>query len=531
MKGVQRAIVAGFTVMMAVIVVVVTALFEGTQFAIKRRFLLPQGTLLIVGAVCLMALCALAMGAQTLRERRTVRRAGGRLPRAVAECAFWFALFAFQAFVTYHAYFITDWDAGIMLESAYSIAFYPNPDFVNAYYYSYYPNNVPLTELFALILRGFGLFAVEPGMDRCALILCLVQCALNTCTGVLTRQIARRLTGSTACSLTVTAAYVALVGCSPWSMIPYSDGMALIFPAAVAYLYIAQEERKHKLPFFLAIGALSAAALLIKPQACILTLALFMLEAVRWLSARKVRRLGGAAAALLVMLLGVGPVYQMILDRSLIAVDPETNFGFTHFLMLGLNTDTDGTYADEDVTISIRAANREERVKAHLETAARRLSQMGPAGLLNHLTRKTLVNYADGTFAWGINGYFFKQMIEEKDDVFSPFLRDVLYTSGSRYPAFSTALQAVWLALLAGCLFTGLRVPGEDEGRRRLLALLCLSVIGLTVFEWIFEAKARYLYVEAPIYVLLGINGYWRLLSRLSARIARGRGEKTPESA
>ncbi|MDO5378559.1 MAG: hypothetical protein Q4G52_09515 [Clostridia bacterium] len=526
-----KMIVTAFTGMMAIIVLIVAALFEQTQFAIKRQFLLPQGVLLLGGALCLFTLCALAKGAQAWGKRRALPRAGGRLTGAGVECAFWLALFVFQAFVTYHAYFLTDWDAGIMLESAYSIAFYPNPDYVNSYYYSQYPNNVLLTEVFAAILRVFGLFAVEPGIDRCALILCLVQCALNTCTGVLTRQIARRLTGSAAGSVAAAAVYVALVGCSPWSMIPYSDGMALIFPTAAAYLYIVQEERGHRLCCFAAIGALSAVALLIKPQACILTLAIFLLEAMRWLSAGKIRPLASVGAGLLAMLLGACFVSETVNRHSIIEIDAEKNFGVMHYVMLGLNTDTDGTYAEEDVAISIAAPDREARTKAQLETAAGRLARMGPAGLAEHLVRKTLVNYADGTFAWGINGYFFKYMIEEKDDVFSPFWRDVLYTSGSRYAAFSTALQAVWLALLAGCLLTGLRLEGEGDGQRRLLALLCLFVIGLTVFEWIFEAKARYLYVGAPVYVLLGVNGYWRLLSHIGVCLSRARGGKIPESA
>lgn len=515
MKSVQKMVIAGFTAMMAAITLMVVGLFERTDFFLKRSFPLPQGALLLCGAGALMALCAL-LGAAERRERgRVPSPEGGRLRPALLECLFWLALFAFQAFVTYHAYFITDWDVAIILDSAYNMAAYGNPQYVQSSYYSLHSNNVLLTEVFALILRAFRRLAGDPGLDRCVLILCLVQCALNTCTGVLTRQIARRLSGSTAFSLAVTAAYVALVGCSPWSMIPYSDGVGLIFPVLTVYLYLVQEDRRRKLPYWIAMGALSAAAYLIKPQACIPAIAIVLIETARWLSARRIRPLVfGAGAMLLALMLGVGPIKRMGYERSMIEVDPERDIGMTHYLMLGLNRETSGTYSGEDFMRSAHVYDKEERVRMHLDTVKDRLTEMGLPGLLEHLKLKTLINYADGTFAWGINGVFFAKMIEDKDDLFSPLFKDVLYTSGSRYPAFAAALQAVWLALLAGSVFSGLRLAGESEEQRRLLAVLCLSIIGLSLFEWIFEAKARYLYVLSPVYVLLGVSGYWRLLAR-----------------
>ena len=35
--------------------------------------------------------------------------------------------------------------------------------------------------------------------------------------------------------------------------------------------------------------------------------------------------------------------------------------------------------------------------------------------------------------------------------------------------------------------------------------VLALTIIGLTMFELIFEARARYLYTNLPIYILLAI--------------------------
>ena len=51
-----------------------------------------------------------------------------------------------------------------------------------------------------------------------------------------------------------------------------------------------------------------------------------------------------------------------------------------------------------------------------------------------------------------------------------------------------------------------------------LLLVMMLSVIGLTMFELIFEARARYLFTYAPVYILLGIGGLWYGIGRIRRR-------------
>ena len=34
-----------------------------------------------------------------------------------------------------------------------------------------------------------------------------------------------------------------------------------------------------------------------------------------------------------------------------------------------------------------------------------------------------------------------------------------------------------------------------------------LAIIGLSIFELLFEARARYLFAYAPVYIIIGING------------------------
>lgn len=40
-----------------------------------------------------------------------------------------------------------------------------------------------------------------------------------------------------------------------------------------------------------------------------------------------------------------------------------------------------------------------------------------------------------------------------------------------------------------------------------IIIILILLIIGLTVFEIIFEARSRYLFAYVPVYIMLAMNG------------------------
>lgn len=489
---------------MAVVLALVVFAFDRVDFFLKKSFLLSQRAALLAGSAGVLLACAVS-------TRLFAGRGGAhRRLRAAGEGCFWLALFAFQCAVAYFAYFLTDWDVGIIMDSAYNMAAYGAPELVQSSYFSQYPNNILMTEIFAAVIRVFRFFAGDPGLDRCVLVLIFFLCALNTCTGALTRRAALAMTGSRGFSWAAALVYVAFIGVSPWSLIPYSDGLALIIPILVFRLYQRQQESRHKPLLWAGIALLSAAGYLIKPQTFIITIALVLLETVRLLSQGRLRAwLTRVGACLALLAVCVGPVKDWGYAHSLTQPDGKSELGLLHFVMMGLNRETTGTYSGDDFFISLGEKDRQERTRRQMEVIGERLDELGPAGLADLYAQKILVNFADGTFAWGINGTFFAQMIEDKDSVLSPLLKDVLYTYGSRYPAFSTWLQAVWLALLLGCLLAAWPLRGP-QALCAQQAVLCLTVFGLTAFECIFEAKARYLYTCAPLFLLMGVWGFWR---------------------
>ena len=85
--------------------------------------------------------------------------------------------------------------------------------------------------------------------------------------------------------------------------------------------------------------------------------------------------------------------------------------------------------------------------------------------------------------------------------------------------------QALWLATLLLCALAGLRGhAGDADVRGRVVCALMLTVLGLTLFEMLFEARARYLYSSLPVFVTLAMLGLGRLDGLVGRRLRAAQG-------
>ena len=511
MKTINRAITAAFCVMTACILLLILFAFETTTFSGKMNFALPQWMITLGGLGALLAVYAAA-------ER--VGR-GRRIGQARAlEPIFWLLVFAVQAGVSFFVYFMPPWDAGTVVGNAYAIAAYPELSILDNAYFSHCPNNIVLTLLDANLMRLFRAVVGDAGIERCVYVLIAAQCAVSACTGWLTQWVARNATGSRRFSWAVAAGYVLLVSASPWVTIPYSDGFALLFPMLTLALYIRQRTAKRKTLCWAAIGTAAALGYWMKPQAVIMLIAVVMVETARLFSEKAfgawAKRFGAMAAVLLVL---VVPVKRAVVSASSFELDPEADIGMLHYVMLGCNEETSGTVSHEDKMASYNIESRAERTQMQLETIADRLHGMLENGtLLDHLKKKTLVNFADGTFAWDALAYP-AAVVAEKDGTLSPLLRSIVWADGSRHGAFAAMLHSVWMGVLALGVLAPLayRESGKREGECVSVAMM-LSLIGITLFETIFEARARYLFIYAPVYLTVGMMGLRAAAERMKKK-------------
>lgn len=520
----QKAIYALFGGMMALVLLLVVLFNHKVVFRAKPVFLMPQWVMLLLGAAVMSALARFFF-----KEQSSAALDGAGRRRVLGVFAFllgWGAVFACQVILSYFAYFLTGWDAKLVLRNAYYMGVYANPEFVDGHYYSVYPNNSIITLIFGGIIRLFWyVVGGEPGIDRCALVLIVFQCTVNTLTGMATLCAAKRLTGSRRFARLVAVVYVALVGLSPWVMIPYSDCVGLIFPILMVDAYQRSKSGRHEWLWWLGIGLLAGAGYLVKPQIVILLIAMVLVEAVHMISGGHIgKRLMQLTAAVVIALVCIGPGFDWIIDHSMIEINEEENVGFFHYAMVGLNEDSIGTFTVEDSVYTESFPTREERKEGQMAVIRERLESMGLTGLIRHYARKTIMNYGDGSFSWGYEGDFFSMPVEDKDGVLSPVLK---YLTGERqeggqFPEMATYFQCIWLGVLLGLpMMAAACWKKKQQGEANVYEAMMLGVIGLTLFEMLFEARARYLLTYTPLYIILGLGGYRYALQLLRNRFGK----------
>lgn len=505
-------------------------------YAGKRTFLLGNLTLLLpVGAIFLLfGLCS----ARWRLLRQGMERYSDRAIRLLTKI-----LFFFQVYVCYNAYFYTGWDVHVILSESAQLNL--TGTFGASEYLSQYPNNLLLVYLFSLIRKIDARFGILDAQEGIMCILC-IQCLLSALTGYLLFRIVRSFSGYFQAWF-AWLCYLVLVGSSGWLMIPYSDSMGLFLPTLILFLYLSLQDRKHVRLKWTAIGALSCLGYHIKPQVSIVFIAILICEFFHFagnssakaslvkddrylfkrmfsFSWRKTPKAPGRSGVLyaLVGILLFTLLYQAIMKDLTSQMDLNKRFGPAHFIMMGLNSGNNGGYSSEDVAFSASFPDTSRRTAANLEVIRSRLQDMGPSGLGSHLARKLMMNYGDGTFAWRQEGTFFSYLYPPRNTGSSPALRNIIWGDGLANALNETAKQGVWVWILA----SSLGMAAYRKSADKTLSAVLLSIIGLTLFTLLFEARARYLYLYVPFYIIAGILGAGKILEALHRLLQAVRAKK-----
>lgn len=500
-----------WSIQMCLVLILLVIFQESTGYPHKVDYPLPHIALLLLGTGIL------SVGSYGYWRHRAAidclaeRRSEGPIGLLSV------AVFFIQAYLFYNIYFLTDWDVKNITATAKNLV---SDNWEIRYNFDRYPNNLVLTRILTILFRlnnAFGSVA-EPEF-----FVILVQCAASCVAGFVLYQVVKGLT-KPACGYAVWLVYVLHVAFNPWLTIPYTDAMTLLIPISVLRLYQTARTGKYALLKWAAMGFLCAFGYQLKPQCVIILIAIVLCEGVGFLGrnpqwADRLKRLGmaaiGAAAALILC--------SRVLIPSLgIETDPEQRFGPSHYLMMGLNWDTCGSWSGDDVSYSGSFATAAERTNANLQAAKGRLQDMGFTGLIKHLARKSLLNFGDGTYAWGVEGIFYAYIFPERNDFASPLLREIFYTTGKYYPCFAVFQQLIWTTILLSSAGILMYLLTEKE-KAQEVGVITLSLVGLVWFQTIFEARARYFFAYAPLFLVAATLGWIGFVRFFRNRIRKKR--------
>ena len=173
---------------------------------------------------------------------------------------------------------------------------------------------------------------------------------------------------------------------------------------------------------------------------------------------------------------------------------------------MGQNNDTLGAYSQSDVDDTINIGQKNDIYKFKDRLLNRSFKQQ-----IVFFTKKTLLNFNDGSFCWGLDGTFFYKKTKPKNG-FSRFLRQIYYGDGKYFDWFIQIQNYIWLTVL---FFMPWIIKKENNKKEYVLML---SIIGLILFLTIFEPRTRYMYCYSNIYIIVAILGIYNLKELIASK-------------
>lgn len=537
---IERILVCGTRCYLALVLIIGCLFSPHIEFAARKEICDWTPLLVLISALVVCALCVLLYAVQSMSARLRARglrvcetlRLRLREHFVLVAVASVVLLFLTQLIVIHGAWFYSGWD----------IEFITNMDIPERSYFSAYPNQLFLAGTFRILAELSRYLGVYPPYE-----FLLMGSSLCVCISIfLTALIAYKLMAP-AHAYGVLLLAILLIGCNPWFLIPYSDTYAMPFvviPFFVMSYCRPRFLRAFFVVFFVLIG------MFIKPTVIFvgLTIGLFALQRLAgsaWSRgvlasgrfAHGVQARGVLATKVLVCVVAAclaGPCAYAIKARvcaritpELVNLDSNRTFGITHFLMMGTNPTSFGSFSYDDVVLSFTCANASERTAVNLSTWKSRLADLGARGYIALLGRKSLSNYMDGSFGWNNEGDFVKEIIGDNEYLLRWFGIENTSenTSNSQLTAsiepFCYLAQILWFITIFGVLACPYKQQ-DSHARNAWISqstnCMMIAILMLSMFLMIFECRARYLFLYTPLFVILAMSGYARLFS-LGARV------------
>lgn len=404
-------------------------------------------------------------------------------------------VYVIQIFILYHIVFYTGWDCGTIRDLAYSYIYNGTMD---PRYLSINPNNIFME---CITIAGLKIFSFLGNFDAMHFaMICVMDLVMNISI-CLVAVIAYKITGNRFLSFIGYFCLVILVALSPWIVIPYTDTASIIFPIGILYIYLEKDCFRSNFLFWFVLSSIGVIGYFIKPTCIIMLIAIIIVNLlkIQHLEWKKcVLSIMGVLISTLIISAGNSYIkYRMDLDQEL-------NLTWAHYIMMGMNQESWGVWNQEDFDFSLTIDGKEERYQKDLSRLKERIQEYGVSGVILQMQKKTLINFNDGSFAWGNEGNFYATP-NSNDSKISNFLKSIFYQNeqGTRYKYLFGIQHFIWLFVLILSLFCCFKIAGSLEVKYVIL----LALIGIVVFVTLFEARGRYIFNYVPIFVLAAICG------------------------
>ena len=359
------------------------------------------------------------------------------------------------------------------------------------YYYTFF-NNFGGMRFLYWIFRLAGAL----GIRDLYLAATAANCLLSLATMFATGQAAKKLLGVRGQMM----AYTLFALSPPFYFIApafYTDALSMPFHILTYWLWLVAKERprrRDRLGLYVLMGIFTAIGAQIKATVLIIFIAI----ALDGILKRQWKRTA-AMALIAAAILSLG---QAGLERDMYRhLDRETSeqrrTPLLHWVMMGLSGN--GMYDPEDYAFTQSFTDRDEQHAALKAEIARRIREMGLAGLARHLSLKGNILFGDGTY--GLSDCLGGEPLTETK------LREWVLPGGNHNRTYKHLCTGVLLALYILMTAASLRDALFPQSTSFQVLIPRLAVFGLMLFLLGWEARWRYFSNFIPLIFLSALPG------------------------
>ena len=411
---------------------------------------------------------------------------------------FGFCILAFFQAVTINQlavrYDVESWDMSVVFNAAQYYVTNGTFDMGKYDYFLWFPNNSPLYNIFIFLFRIFAAL----GITNVQLALNIFNAGLLLASAWFIEKTVQVAVGQEYTGVGVMMCVV-LCPFSLYAVLAYTDTFSMIFLSAALYFYVCTVKGKGNrfinlvmFSLLVAFGASMKVSVLVLAIAALIDIVM---------KSENIRQTVISFALVAAITFGGFTGFKYAHEHSpfLPEYDYNLTIPYTHWVMMGLNGL--GGYCDDDYQlITLKQPDVASRQNANIEEIKNRIASKGPVGMIYHIINKLSYIYSDGTFTACYK-------LDRSAVSVSPLHDYVIYLGSKFYYLgyFSLALFMSMLAMISAGIFKSII-------KRDTSALMpAISLVGVTIFLLLWEARARYILNFLPLFILMTVFGIKQL--------------------
>lgn len=294
----------------------------------------------------------------------------------------------------------------------------------------------------------------------------------------------------------------------------YTDALSMMFPVLIYWLYLKSKEKQGKQRILLyvlmgvsaAIGSLNKFTVLIMVIAVVIDMCFN--ERPKEILKAVICFVGIIA---IVMVSFNGYIYSKHLDKDM---KNQIARPYNHWVMMGLKGD--GRYNGADYKFTDSFSNpRVKREEINKEIVSR-IKNLGCAGIYKLITRKSAIDFGDGTY--GIADFL---GISPQNNT---KLHDWVLYEGKHFNKYATYATSMYIAIMIVMLLAVYEFIFRDCKNKYKLLAPYAAVFGVWLFLLCWETNRRYFSNFAPVIFIcgtLGINSFIKAINKLKCELKK----------